>query len=157
MAIFRTRIPKPNEEGFITIPGHSVGFQMLNPKPLSPNQVSGNLWFVLLWMPIFPIAAYLIQPLRENGNTLYFKLIHKERIDWYRVIETYLYGWIFLPLLLLGPIFFCIPEVQDSLGTPKPIQSIMIGAAILWFVFGIIKLSSWLNKRWFDTDLPLGR
>lgn len=95
-------------------------------------------WFILLMMPIFPIGSYR---LRWDGTNW----VAEKRIAWKfgSILRTYLWGWILIPLALLGPMFLCVAEIYKVLGGPPQLHIPIILLTIGWFLWSFWKILDW--------------
>ncbi len=107
-------------------------------------------WFTFLFLPVFPLARYVVKPLKVGGNKMSYQKLGKTKFEWGEVFRTYLCGLILMPLALLAPLPFAIVEVQTALGIPTALQPLMIGLAILWLIVFVWKLKDWDENRWLQ-------
>ncbi len=124
------------------------------------GNVHATLWFTFLYLPLIPlwkaeIKREITLPLKEFN----YQIIQKLPLDRNEILKTYFYGWILVPLLLLGPILFLIPEIHEQLGiaSPPP-RNLIKGDSLNWhdwlfilyivyFIVVVIKLYSNDIKR----------
>ncbi|MFN8415701.1 MAG: hypothetical protein U0U66_05165 [Cytophagaceae bacterium] len=117
------------------------------------GNVTATLWFTFLYLPIIPLWSVLVKreielPLKEFK----YQTIQKIPFNRQSILQTYLYGWIIIPFLLLGPLLLFIPEVYQLLGlTTPPSRNLIKGDPLNWhdwvfvvyviyLIFGVVKL-----------------
>ncbi|MBW4652532.1 MAG: hypothetical protein KME20_05745 [Kaiparowitsia implicata GSE-PSE-MK54-09C] len=92
-------------------------------------------WFVVVYVPIFPIASYRVRPAGQGTNLIFYYsnkyLVERVPLCWPQVRSVYAFtGPIFgiLALLLIGPAIASNPSIG-------PVIGILLLCAIAFFVF----------------------
>jgi hypothetical protein len=121
--------------------------------PDDKGHCTATQWFTFVFLPIFPVARYLVKPLGRAPFRFQFQTLAKEKLVLNEVLQTYLYGWILFPLLLLGPALFlgfaATPEAEKAFNLPEWSQMPLIVLSILWLGVSVWKLQDWNENRWF--------
>jgi len=114
-----------------------------------PGQATATLWFTFLFIPLIPLSRHIIQPLARQGTSFTFHILAKEKLVLSEVLQTYFYGWILMPLLILWPLPFAVREVQVALHVPEKLQWIPMAFSIIWLIVSVWKLKDWDELRPF--------
>ncbi len=130
---------------------NGFGTWLLGPEPTTnPGEWIATRWITALFIPIIPLARYRVQvtgPQKKGQPTL---ITAKERLPLSirSIVKTYLFGILIVPVLVLGPAFLAITEVQTYLGIPKDAQPILLVLAVCWIIGAVWKLKDWEENRW---------
>lgn len=118
------------------------------------GNITATYWIVFLFLPIFPLFKCKLR--REITSAIFFKyqIIEKQPLQWKEVLLTYLFGWIIIPILWLGPLFLCIREIAVYIGIPDAshgsgfgIYHLLVLYAIIHLVVFVWRLKEWDEKR----------
>lgn len=113
----------------------------------SDGKCTATNWFTLFYIPVLPLWRAEIKremhlPLKEFK----YEVIRKTSLEKDEIVMTYFYGWILIPISLLLPFFFLIPEVTDMLGIQQPApRNLIKGDPLNWydwlFIFCLVYLA----------------
>ncbi len=118
-------------------------------KPDGEGRCLATRWFVILYLPIFPLGRDLIKPIKRNPRSFQFLRIQKERLSFLSILKTYFFAWILMPLVLFAPLILGIHEIQDQLGVPQKFQIYVMILGIGWLISAVLFLKNWEEKRGF--------
>ena len=91
----------------------STGFMFYGWRCFSEGYAIATKWFVILWLPIFPVKRYKLEVVadshkgKSSASTTACKYFIKEELplNISEIFLTYLKGYIVLPMLMVGPMF----------------------------------------------------
>ncbi len=104
-------------------------------------------WFTVLFFPIIPLNRYKFKISIVNDEPKYeFKeqssLVRRE------VISTYLWCWVAMLLLLIGPmVITAVLTETKTVDTHSTLFSYLLGGSFIWFVAASVLIYSWDQKR----------
>jgi len=88
---------------------NGFGTTLLDYRALSDGTYQATRWVIALFLPIFPLATYVIEPLTQEfgygQETSRFRILEKTKLSAARVLRTYLLAVIGLLPAVLGFIY----------------------------------------------------
>lgn len=113
---------------------NGFGTTLLDYRKLPDGTYEAVRWIVALFLPVFPLSAYVIQPLEQERTygreTSRFRVLGQTNLSAARVARTYMLAVVGLAPIVLGSIYST--EVNRTLGGPKA-----AGAMILCFAWAV--------------------
>ena len=108
-----------------------------------PDQRIATLWFCFLLLPLFPVLRAQFHWDQENW-------VYQRRLKLKpsAVVKTYFWGLLVAPVAFLGPCFFCIREVYQSLHGPPGLHVPLTILAVGWLAFGMWRVLKHQNRDW---------
>jgi hypothetical protein len=98
--------PKP-ERSFYSFNG--FGTTLLDYRALSDGTYQATRWIIALFLPIFPLSTYVIEPLAREVSygqeTSRFRILDRTRLSIARVLRTYLLAIVGLLPAILGVVY----------------------------------------------------
>ncbi len=135
---------------------HGIGTTLLGVSEQdSENCATATQWFTVLHLPVLPLTRLHVQFLPHTGSGFSYAVLNRESPRRAEVLTTYFFGWIVMPLLVLGPLIPAVSEVWQALGLPPDLQNYYMGFAILWFIIAVLKLDNWQEQRCHPRHRPL--
>ncbi|WP_018342209.1 hypothetical protein [Cytophaga aurantiaca] len=130
-------------------------------QPDEQGHVHATSWFTFLYLPLVPLwRAEIKREITLPLKTFNYQVIQKLPLDKSEILKTYLYGWILIPLLLLGPALFLIPEIHQQLGIASPPPRNLIKGDSLnwhdWFFIAYIIYLVVLSVKLYSSDIKRG-
>lgn len=129
--------------------------------PDKDGNSKATLWITFLFIPIVPLwKAEIKREIALPLKDFKYQVIQKIPLDKKEILTTYLYGWILIPLLLVAPFIFLVPEVTNLLGiAPPPARNLIKGDSLTWhdwlMIFSLIYLAVVAIKL-YEKDLKRG-
>lgn len=103
--------------------------------------VYATFWLTFLFLPVFPLQR---AKLRFSDAQRYTAL-EKTPLNPGEILQTYLYGWLLFPLLILGPTFVGLAlSINEVAGMVGPL---MLFASLAWMIFVVWQLAGWDQYR----------
>ncbi|HVG33214.1 MAG TPA: hypothetical protein VM911_09040 [Pyrinomonadaceae bacterium] len=121
---------------------NGFGTTLLDYRALSDGTYQATRWVIALFLPIFPLATYVIEPLAQEfgygQETSRFRIVDKTKLSAARVLRTYLLAVIGLLPAVLG--FIYSREINRNVkGLYALALMILIFAWGVYFIFFKLK------------------
>jgi hypothetical protein len=88
---------------------NGFGTTLLDYRALSDGTYQATRWVIALFLPIFPLSTYVIEPLAQEvgygQQTSRFRILEKARLSAARVVRTYLLAVVGLLPAVLGFVY----------------------------------------------------
>ena len=98
---------------------------------------TATVWVTFFYAPILPLRRYRVK-FGEDGA---YTLMKRTPLSFAEVLECYVWCWMILPVVLLGPLFLGITEIWESVGLPHWAQIPYILSIIAWICVAMWKLA----------------
>ena len=125
----------------------------------------GTLWVFVLGLPIYPKCRLLFST--GHSEAAVSGTVVVQHTDYHvagatpfvtsEIVRTYLYRWLLVPLVLLGPVVLYVLEtdtVADILGTSLPAVMLYVALPLAWIIGGAFLIDG-LHRRYVDGELRL--
>ena len=125
----------------------------------------GTLWAFAFGLPLYPRCRLLFSTGHSESSVSGAVVV--QHTDYHvagatpfvpvELVKTYLYRWLLVPLVLLGPVALYVLEtdaIADVLGTSLPAVMLFVALPLVWVVGGAFLLDG-LHRRYVDGDLRL--
>lgn len=129
-----------------------TGVRLLSIERPSPYRTYATLWVTILYFPLLPIVRHRIEFVEARPGCASAAWIRYESTGLVaaEVLRTYLYGYVLLPALIVGPmvvgwlaIVFVPPRTDVLLLAPLA----LLAFGILWLAFAIWRVIRWDEDR----------
>ena len=128
---------------------NGIGTTWLGQTGRQGDECYATEWFTLLFAPLVPIKRCRLKLLpHHRGTGFSYRELERTPLVGREILGTLAFSWLLVPLLLIGPLAFCMPELQEALGIPKSLQTPMIIGALIWFVVFLWKLADYHENRY---------
>ncbi len=105
-------------------------------------------WISFFYLPIFPLSRYKISFSEAepgfSGTQQKYYVHEKSTIIKREIIQTLLWSWLVMPILLGGPFILLLPFIQ---GDDHATSVKVFIASIAWFVVMLWLLADWYEER----------
>lgn len=122
--------PTPSFSSF-----NGFGTTLLDYRPRNDGTYEATRWVIAMALPIFPLAAYVIQPIAQEFGygraTSNFRIIDKIPLSAGRIVRTYLL--VILGLLPIVTGFIYSRAVNRTLGGPLAFLAMLL--AVAWAIY----------------------
>lgn len=125
----------------------------------------GTLWVFAFGLPILPRCRLLFSVGQSEEDVSGTVVV--QHTDYHvagatpfvtsELVKTYVYRWLLVPLLLLGPVALYLgatDAIADVLGSSLPAIMLYVALPLVW-VIGVAFLVDGLHRRYVDGDLHL--
>jgi hypothetical protein len=131
--------PKP-ERSFYSFNG--FGTTLLDYRALPDGTYQATRWIIALFLPIFPLSTYVIEPLAQEfgygQETSRFRILDRTRLSAARVLRTYLLAVLGLLPAVMG--FIYASEINHAVkGLYALALMILMFAWAMFFIFFKLK------------------
>jgi hypothetical protein len=110
------------------------------------NQCHATVWFTFLWLPILPLRRESIQFQPSSDSGFSYITLERTPLVFREVAKTYLFGWIALPLLVLGPLWGLSFAATQFDGL-SDYRMAMVTVSIVWMAIAVWKIADWNENR----------
>jgi hypothetical protein len=145
---------------------YGFGTRIIGRSPPDPEGLqTGTLWVFVLGLPILPLCRLLFATGRSEASVSGTVVV--QHTDYHvagatpfvplEIAKTYLYRWILVPLVLLGPVAVYVANtdgIADLLGTSLPAVLLFVALPLAWMIGGAFLLDS-LHQRYVRGELRL--
>jgi hypothetical protein len=116
---------------------NGIGKQMLDYRPAGPGIFEATVWFTFLYIPLFPVSAWLIRPAGLAGPAMSSKysvdFVERRNLSLPSILKVYA-----ATLAIIGPFLFTGLLFASS--NPAAPQYKSTGT---WFVISVIWACTW--------------
>ncbi|MES2131171.1 MAG: hypothetical protein V4506_02410 [Bacteroidota bacterium] len=134
-----------------TINGVGTGFNGFS-QPDEDGNITATKWFTVLYFPVLPLWKAKLKRQLTTSDVFQYQLISYEKMNAKEILTTYIYGWLFTPVLFFWPLVLSVREVAAAIGIPTEnagfgIYEAMITFSILYLVIFVWKWKDWMEER----------
>jgi len=118
-----------------------------NSRPDADGRFFATRWFMII-LPVVPLGRYHVRRLgvRQHGGffssaeTTRYEVFGRSRLRAIEIIRTYLYFWLVLPAVFLGPIGASIALDDDPSGEGAELVGMLVAVALFWLALWALHL-----------------
>lgn len=130
---------------------NGIGIAPLGVEPKLPDGTFwATTWFTFIYLPIVPLWRRRLRRVEDAEDAEDWELeeIEDGKFNWTSIFKTLGFSWIFVPLVVGGPLSILVKEVWDDLlGWPSQHHGLAFGLGMLWLAAWVLGLHSWHAKR----------
>ncbi len=120
-----------------------LGYSALDEK----EHCTATSWIVFLWFPIYPLRRYKLE-MKAGDEGRMFAVIDQTPKENKEIVQTYLWGWLLVPLVVLGPLVTLAFLTETKVvNTDSGLFSKLLGTGLGWTVISILLLYHWDQRR----------
>ena len=127
---------------------NGIGTTFLGVSKQDENNIAtANVWFTLLYLPIFPFRRMRVRFFEHQGSGFSYQIVSDKKLVLGEILKTYIFGWIIFPVIGLLPLIIAIKEVWQSFGLPQFLHIPYIILTIIWMFVYIWRLADWHEAK----------
>ncbi|WP_051580627.1 hypothetical protein [Pseudonocardia acaciae] len=129
---------------FLSLDGGFGTMFLRNSRPDVNGRYFATSWFCVV-LPIVPLGRYYVRQIKSDGVKTTYEIFGKSRLRFAEVVRAYLYFWVVIPTVFLGPIIFAVERDNSNDSFKAGFVGMFISVGLLFLALGLLFL---YGKYW---------